>query len=154
MIHYSPMVFLDLWMVHSHGLAFASCYGKTQQFTWNWVKNTECTCTQLFRSCTSYPTCHVKHFSTNSNTTHHFKIHQNIVNTKNTNFKTKFLIYDIDERLIVGDPIFVSTLSSHCNGPFKWSSIQQGVEVTVWRRYSAPQPFTKDMRMVHILVSW
>lgn len=53
-----------------------------------------------------------------------------------------------------GEPICVSTLSSHCRGPFKCSSIQHGVEVTVCRRYSAPQPFTKLIRIVHIRVSW
>ena len=53
-----------------------------------------------------------------------------------------------------GDPICVSTLSSHCSGPFKCNSIQHGVEVTVCRRYSAPQPFTKLIRIVHMRVSW
>ena len=32
---------------------------------------------------------------------------------------------------MLGEPICVSTLSSHCRGPFRWSSIQQGVLVTV-----------------------
>lgn len=32
-----------------------------------------------------------------------------------------------------GEPIWVRTLSSHCRGPFKCSSIQQGVLVTVCR---------------------
>lgn len=32
---------------------------------------------------------------------------------------------------MLGEPICVSTLSSHCRGPFKCSSIQQGVLVTV-----------------------
>lgn len=40
-----------------------------------------------------------------------------------------------------GEPICVSTLSSHCNGPCRWISIQQGVLVTSWRWYSAPQPY-------------
>lgn len=36
-----------------------------------------------------------------------------------------------------GDPICVRTRSSHCKGPFRWISIQQGVLVTVWRlKYS------------------
>ena len=42
-----------------------------------------------------------------------------------------------------GLPIWVSTLSSHWRGPCRWTSIQQGVEVTSCRWYSAPQPFTK-----------
>lgn len=43
------------------------------------------------------------------------------------------LAYDIELHGIRGDPIWVRTLSSHCSGPFKCNSIQQGVEVTVWR---------------------
>lgn len=39
-----------------------------------------------------------------------------------------------------GEPICVSTLSSHCRGPWRWTSIQQGVLVTSCRWYSAPQP--------------
>ena len=61
--------------------------------------------------------------------------------------------HDIDEHLIDGEPIWVKTRSNHWSGPFKWSSIQHGVDVTVWRRYSAPQPLTKDILIVHILVS-
>lgn len=34
---------------------------------------------------------------------------------------------------MLGEPICVSTLSSHCSGPLRCSSIQQGVLVTVWR---------------------
>ena len=52
-----------------------------------------------------------------------------------------------------GLPIWVSTLSNHWRGPCRWTSIQQGVEVTSCRWYSAPQPLTKDILMVHILVS-
>ena len=55
---------------------------------------------------------------------------------------------------MLGEPICVSTLSSHWSGPLRWTSIQQGVDVTVCRRYSAPHPLTKLIRMVHILVSW
>lgn len=62
--------------------------------------------------------------------------------------------YDMLEQRTEGDPIWVNTLSNHCRGPFRWSSIQQGVLVTVCLRYSAPQPFTKLILMVHILVSW
>lgn len=62
--------------------------------------------------------------------------------------------YDIEEQGKRGDPICVSTLSSHCNGPFKCNSIQQGVDVTVCRRYAAPQPFTKLILIVHIRVNW
>ena len=54
---------------------------------------------------------------------------------------------------LLGLPIWVSTLSSHWRGPCRWISIQQGVEVTSCLWYSAPQPFTKDILMVHILVS-
>lgn len=32
---------------------------------------------------------------------------------------------------MLGEPIWVRTLSSHCKGPFRCSSIQQGVLVTV-----------------------
>lgn len=65
-----------------------------------------------------------------------------------------FPVYDILEQRADGEPICVRTLSSHCSGPFRCSSIQQGVLVTVCRLYSAPQPLTKLIRMVHILVSW
>lgn len=43
------------------------------------------------------------------------------------------LAYETLEQRILGEPICVRTLSSHCSGPFKCSSIQQGVLVTVWR---------------------
>lgn len=39
--------------------------------------------------------------------------------------------YDIELHGIRGLPIWVSTRSNHCSGPFKCSSIQQGVDVTV-----------------------
>lgn len=61
--------------------------------------------------------------------------------------------HDTEEMGLCGDPIWVRTLSSHWSGPERCTSIQQGVEVTSWRWYSAPQPFTKLMRMVHIFVS-
>lgn len=61
--------------------------------------------------------------------------------------------HETDEMGLCGDPIWVSTLSSHCKGPERCTSIQQGVEVTSWRWYSAPQPLTKLMRIVHIFVS-
>uniref|UniRef100_A0A182VAF1 Uncharacterized protein n=1 Tax=Anopheles merus TaxID=30066 RepID=A0A182VAF1_ANOME len=54
---------------------------------------------------------------------------------------------------LCGEPICISTLSSHCSGPCRWISIQHGVDVTSCRWYSAPHPFTKLMRIVHILVS-
>lgn len=51
---------------------------------------------------------------------------------------------------MLGEPICVSTLSSHCRGPFRCSSIQQGVLVTVWRLrdtetfdYSSPKHLKK-----------
>lgn len=51
---------------------------------------------------------------------------------------------------MLGEPICVSTLSSHCRGPFRCSSIQQGVLVTVWRLkdterfdYSSPENLKK-----------
>ena len=46
---------------------------------------------------------------------------------------------------MLGLPICVRTLSSHCRGPCRWISIQHGVEVTSCLWYSAPQPFTKDI---------
>ena len=61
-------------------------------------------------------------------------------------------VHDIEEHRMEGEPICVSTRSNHWSGPFKCTSIQQGVDVTVWRRYSAPQPLTKDILIVHILV--
>lgn len=39
--------------------------------------------------------------------------------------------YDMEEHGKRGDPICVRTRSNHCSGPFKCSSIQQGVDVTV-----------------------
>ena len=39
--------------------------------------------------------------------------------------------YDTLEQQMLGEPICVSTLSSHCRGPLRCSSIQQGVLVTV-----------------------
>ena len=39
--------------------------------------------------------------------------------------------YDIELQGKRGEPICVNTLSNHCNGPFRCSSIQHGVEVTV-----------------------
>ena len=59
--------------------------------------------------------------------------------------------YVIEEQRMAGEPICVRTLSNHCRGPLRWSSIQQGVDVTVCRRYSAPHPLTKLIRIVHIL---
>ena len=84
-----------------------------------------------------------------SNTNFHkFSSYLNFVVLWTYNFS-----HDIDEHLIDGEPIWVKTRSNHWSGPFKWSSIQHGVDVTVWRRYSAPQPLTKDILIVHILVS-
>lgn len=62
--------------------------------------------------------------------------------------------HDMELQGTRGEPIWVSTRSSHCRGPLRCSSTQHGVEVTVWRRYSAPQPLTKLIRMVHMRVSW
>ena len=73
---------------------------------------------------------------------------------KNKRRRVEMTPYDMEEHLMVGDPIWVRTLSSHWRGPLRCSSIQQGVEVTVCLRYSAPHPFTKLMRMVHMRVSW
>ena len=61
--------------------------------------------------------------------------------------------YETEEMGSSGDPIWDRTLSSHCSGPLRCISIQHGVLVTSWRWYSAPQPFTKLIRIVHILVS-
>lgn len=63
-------------------------------------------------------------------------------------------VQDMDEQGFLGDPICVSTLSSHCRGPFRCNSIQHGVDVTVCLLYSAPHPFTKLILIVHIRVSW
>ena len=41
--------------------------------------------------------------------------------------------HDMEEIAFIGEPICVSTLSSHCKGPLRCSSIQQGVEVTSCR---------------------
>ena len=57
----------------------------------------------------------------------------------------------LELHLSSGDPICWRTLSSHCSGPFRCNSIQQGVDLTVFLRYSSPHPFTKDILMVHIL---
>lgn len=65
----------------------------------------------------------------------------------------QYLVYETLEMAWVGEPIWVSTLSSHWRAPLRWISIQHGVEVTSWRWYSAPHPFTNDMRMVHILTN-
>ena len=61
---------------------------------------------------------------------------------------------ETDPQVRLGAPIWESTLSSHCRGPFSFTSIQQGVEVTSCREYSAPQPFTKEIRKVHMRASW
>lgn len=55
------------------------------------------------------------------------------------------MAYETDDIALCGDPMARKTLSNHCNGPFKWISIQQGVLVTSCRWYSAPQPFTNDI---------
>ena len=62
-------------------------------------------------------------------------------------------IHDTDEIGFLGEPISLSTLSSHCKGPWRWISIQHGVLVTSCLWYSAPHPLTKLILMVHILVS-
>lgn len=67
--------------------------------------------------------------------------------------KRILLHYETEEMGFSGEPIWVRTLSSHCRGPWRWISIQHGVLVTSCRWYSAPQPLTKLIRMVHILVS-
>ena len=63
------------------------------------------------------------------------------------------LVYDTDEIWLCGEPICVNTLSNHWRGPLRCISIQHGVLVTSCRWYSAPQPFTKLMRIEHIFVS-
>ena len=82
------------------------------------------------------------------------------------------VLYDIELHGNRGEPIWVRTRSNHWSGPLRWSSIQQGVDVTVCLLpsrnghgttpyffastylYSAPQPLTKDILIVHILVNW
>lgn len=64
-------------------------------------------------------------------------------------FRRLFWVYDTDEMGLCGEPICVNTLSSHCSGPCKCTSIQQGVLVTSCLWYSAPQPFTNDMLQTH-----
>ncbi|TNN77579.1 hypothetical protein EYF80_012169 [Liparis tanakae] len=53
---------------------------------------------------------------------------------------------DILEQRAEGEPIWVRTLSSHCRGPFKCSSIQQGVLVTVCRLETKMYISTSDVR--------
>lgn len=61
--------------------------------------------------------------------------------------------YETELIALCGDPIWIRTLSNHCSGPCRWISIQQGVDVTSCRWYSAPQPLTKLIRIVHIFVN-
>ena len=53
--------------------------------------------------------------------------------------------HDCDVMRFDGLSICCRIWSNHCSAPVRWISIQQGVEVTSWRWYSAPQPFTKDI---------
>lgn len=69
------------------------------------------------------------------------------------NSVTHFNIYDTEVIGFIGEPICVRTLSNHCSGPWRWISIQHGVDVTSCRWYSAPQPLTNDMRIVQCFVS-
>lgn len=49
------------------------------------------------------------------------------------NVDPKIPSHDIEEHGNRGEPIWVKTRSNHCRGPLRCSSIQQGVDVTVWR---------------------
>ena len=50
--------------------------------------------------------------------------------------------YETEEMWLLGLPIWVSTLSSHCRGPCRWISIQHGVEVTSWNSVHFRSPMT------------
>ena len=54
-------------------------------------------------------------------------------------------IYVLDPHFRLGEPICCRTLSSHWSGPLRWTSIQQGVAVTVFLLYSSPQPLTNEI---------
>lgn len=43
------------------------------------------------------------------------------------------MAYETEDIALCGDPMARKTLSNHCNGPFKWISIQHGVLVTSCR---------------------
>lgn len=55
------------------------------------------------------------------------------IRVKVGSFENMSFFYDTLEQWMLGEPICVRTLSSHCKGPLRCSSIQQGVLVTVWR---------------------
>jgi len=50
---------------------------------------------------------------------------------------TLMIFHDMLEHGSRGEPIWISTRSSHCNGPFRWISIQHGVLVIVCRLTNA-----------------
>lgn len=61
--------------------------------------------------------------------------------------------YDTELMAYSGDPILLSTSSSHFNGPFKCISNQHGHDVMSCRWYWPCQPLTKLTRTVHMRVS-
>lgn len=64
-------------------------------------------------------------------------------------------LYDMLEQRTEGDPIWVNTLSNHCRGPFRWSSIQQGVLVTVCLLFKRIQENNYEMKRTWLsLATW
>lgn len=60
------------------------------------------------------------------------------------------LNHDIELQAKRGEPICVRTLSNHCNGPFRWSSIQHGVDVTVCRLRTKPYYYIPILIFIQI----
>ncbi|TNN63505.1 hypothetical protein EYF80_026247 [Liparis tanakae] len=82
-----------------------------------------------------------------------------------TRVPTCVFCYDTEEMGLWGDPICVRTLSSHCRGPCRCTSIQQGVLTTSkpwftdWERSWANSWLLKILRLqplgiLHTVVVW